>query len=145
MKKILNWFKKRTASKILIVMFAVCTIGFLIAGMWGSALIEFAFFLSWLALDLKDNKIEVQGKTIEMLSGDLKYEREECMEHCMYQICWMHKYSLVKAKLDFIHGRISASEFGKTYNYYTERIEQDIQNIDDMKKRKEEKDEDGNG
>ena len=48
MKKILNWFKKRTASKILIVLFAALTIGFLVAGMWGPALIEFAFFLSWL-------------------------------------------------------------------------------------------------
>ena len=77
MKKILNWFKKRTASKILIVLFAALTIGFLIAGQWGPALIEFAFFLSWVALDLKSNAIEVQGNTIKMLMRDNKQLKEK--------------------------------------------------------------------
>lgn len=139
MKKILNWFKKRTASKILIVLFAALTIGFLVAGMWGPALIEFAFFLSWVALDLKSNTIEVQGNTIKMLVGDLADEREELLDSWHYRLFWMHKYMFAKAKLDFINGRITGDEFGKQYNYYSDRIEQDIKLIEDRQKRKEAK------
>lgn len=136
MKKILKWFKKRTASKIIIVSFAACTIGFLVVGKWGLALIEFAFFLAFVALDLKNNAIEVQGNTIRMLVGDLADKGEEVLDGITYCSLWMHKYMFAKAKLDFINGRISGDEFGKQYNYYSDKIEQDIKLIEDRQKRK---------
>lgn len=136
MKKILKWFKKRTASKIIIVSFAACTIGFLVVGKWGLALIEFAFFLACVALDLKNNAIEVQGNTIRMLVGDLADKGEEVLDGSTYLSLWMHKYMFAKAKLDFINGRISGDEFGKQYNYYSDKIEQDIKLIEDRQKRK---------
>lgn len=136
MKKILKWFKKRTASKIIIVLFAACTIGFLVVGKWGLALIEFAFFLACVALDLKNNAIEVQGNTIRMLVGDLADKGEEVLDGITYWSLWMHKYMFAKAKLDFINGRISGDEFGKQYNYYSDKIEQDIKLIEDRQKRK---------
>lgn len=136
MKKILKWFKKRTASKIIIVLFAACTIGFLVVGKWGLALIEFAFFLACVALDLKNNAIEVQGNTIRMLVGDLADKGEEVLDGSTYWSLWMHKYMFAKAKLDFINGRISGDEFGKQYNYYSDKIEQDIKLIEDRQKRK---------
>lgn len=141
MKKILNWFKKRTASKLLIVLFAACTIGFLIVGKWGPALIEFAFFISWVALDRKDNALEVQDKTIKMLVGDLADKREDVLDGLTFWSLWMHKYMFAKAKLDFINGRITGDEFGKQYNYYSDKIEQDIKIIEDRQKRKEANDE----
>lgn len=136
MKKILKWFKKRTASKIIIVLFAACTIGFLVVGEWCLALIEFAFFLDCVALDLKNNDIEVQGNTIRMLVGDLADKREDVLDGITYGSLWMHKYMFAKAKLDFINGRISGDEFGKQYNYYSDKIEQDIKLIEDRQKRK---------
>lgn len=136
MKKILKWFKKRTASKIIIVLFAACTIGFLVVGKWGLALIEFAFFLACVALDLKNNAIEVQGNTIRMLVGDLADKGEEVLDGIAYWSLWMHKYMFAKAKLDFINGRISGDEFGKRYNYCSDKIEQDIKLIEDRQKRK---------
>ena len=146
MKKILNWFKKRTASKILIVLFAAITIMFLILGKWGAALIEFAFFLAWVALDIKSNTIEVQGNTIKMLVGDLATERKTLLDSWDYRSLWMHKYMFAKAKLDFLNGRITGDEFGKQYNYYSDRIEQDINIIEDRQSRKEvKKDENDNG
>lgn len=136
MKKILNWFKKRTASKILIVLFAVLALGFLIAGMWGPALIEFAFFLAWVALDLKSSTIEVQGNTIRILVGDLADKREDVLDGMTFWSLWMHKYMLAKAKLDFINGRMTGDEFGKQYNYYSDKIEQDIKLIEERERRK---------
>lgn len=137
MKKILKWFKKRTASKIIIVLFAALTIGFLVAGKLGPALIEFAFFLSWVALDMKNNALEVQDNTIRMLVGDLADKREDVLDCILYWPLWMNKYMFAKAKLDFINGKISGDEFGKTYNYYTDRIEQDIKNIEDRQNKKD--------
>jgi hypothetical protein len=141
MKKVINWFKKRTVNKIIIVMFAVCTICLLIVGEWWNALIEFAFFVAWVVIDLNDNTIEVQGNTIKMLVGDLTEKRKDVLDSALYLSFWMHKYMFAKAKLDFINGRISGDEFGKQYNYYSDKIEQDIKLIDGRENRKEAQDE----
>lgn len=123
MKKILNWFKKRTASKLLIVLFAACTIGFLIVGKWGPALIEFAFFLSWIALDLKNNALEVQDNTIRMLVKDSADYRDYVIFCSAYRGYWHYMYLLADSKVRFTQGKIAADEFGKLYNDYTEQIE----------------------
>lgn len=127
MKKVINWFKKRTASRLFIVLFAACTIGFLIVGKWEAALIEFAFFVAWVAIEVKDNTIEVQDKSIRMLLDDLDNERKQNIENWIYIRFLKQKYSLEKTKLDFINGKISADEFWKAYNYHTEQIEKSIE------------------
>lgn len=130
MKKVINWFKKRTVIKLLIVQCAACTIGFLIVGKFGAALFEFALFLSWILIDLGNNTIETKDEAIRMLAGDLADERkklagerENTRNAFVYANFCMLKYLREKAKVDFINGKISASEFGKKYNYYTELIE----------------------
>lgn len=163
MKKIFNWFKKRTTNRLLIVLTAVCTIGFLIIGEFGPALLEFGLFVSWIAIDRVDNIIEVQSKTIEAqdkiiekkkkdirtLVGNLADERKNLAEEReksrnarIYGRFWIRKYLYEKAKVDFINGKISASLFGKKYNYYTELIEKSLESILERKEAQDENDTD---
>lgn len=135
MKKILNWFKKRTASKILIVLFAVFTLGFLIAGMWGPALIEFAFFIAWVALDLNNNTIEVQDNTIRMLVKDSADYRDYMLFVSAQRNYWKYMYLFADSKVRFTQGKISADEFGKSYNEYIEQIESKKNLVDKIGKK----------
>ena len=135
MKKIINWFKKRTASKILIVLFAALTIGFLVAGMWGPALIEFAFFLSWVALDLKNNAIDVQDNTIRMLVKDSEDNRDYVIFVSFLRQYWKYMYCLADAKVRFMNGKITAEEFGKLYNHYTDSIEENQNKLTQIRKK----------
>ena len=163
MKKIINWFKKRTTNRLLIVLAAVCTIGFLVIGEFGAALLELGLFVSWIAIDRGDNIIEVQNKTIEAqdkiiekkkkdmrtLVGNLANERKNLAEEReknrnarIYARFWRRKYLYENAKVDFINGKISANEFGKKYNCYTELIEKSIEAIFERKEVKDENDTD---
>ena len=163
MKKIINWFKKRTTNRLFIVLAAVCTIGFLIIGEFGAALIEFALFTSWIVIDreyniieMKDKIIEAQDKIIERKKKDIRTlvgnladerknlaeEREKSRNARIYGRFWMRKYLYENAKVDFINGKISANEFGKKYNYYTELIEKSLEAILERKEAQDENDTD---
>lgn len=151
MKKIINWFKKRITNRLPIVLFAGFTIGFLIIGEFWVALIEFSLCLSWILIDWGDDIVETKNKTIEaqdkIIERNKKYirtlvenlvderknlaeEREKSRDARIYGRFWMRKYLCENAKVDFINGKISANEFGKKYNYYTELIEKSIEAID---------------
>ena len=175
MKKIFNWFKRRTAIKLVIVQSAGFVIGFLAAGKFGAALIEFALFLSWILIDRGDDIIETKNKTIEAqdktidaqddiieaqdkiierkkkdirtLVGNLADERKNLAEEReksrnarIYARFWRRKYLYENAKVDFINGKISASEFEKKYNCYTELIEKSIDAIFERKEAQDEND-----
>ena len=111
MKKVINWFNKRTAIKLVIVQCAAFTIGFLVVRKFGAALIEFALFVSWLVIDWEYNTIEAQDKTIKMVVDDLAIEREENRLAWSFVRFWMQKYLREEVKVDFIKGKISANEF----------------------------------
>ena len=72
MKKILNWFKKRTLNKVLMVLFAAEAIILVIFGKWWVAFVPLGFFLSWILIDIKQRAIEAQDNTINLLMRDNK-------------------------------------------------------------------------
>lgn len=113
MKKIINWLKKRTASKLLIVLFAACTVGFLVVGKWGPALIEFAFFISWVALDKKSNTIEVQDKTINLLMRDNKQLQGKLDLEGASMMLVFAQYLKYKAIADLCQRKIDLSTYLK--------------------------------
>ena len=80
MKKIINWFKKRTAIKLVLMQSAGFAIGFLAAGKFGAALFEFALFISWVVIDMEYKIIEEKDKTMQMLVDDLAIELEKNRE-----------------------------------------------------------------
>ena len=137
MKKILKWFKKRPINKMVIIVSIVAAIVQFVVGNVPLAVSHLLIGLAWVAIDSNDGTIEVHGNTIRMLVGGLADKREEVLDGIIYLSLWMHKYMFAKAKLDFINGRISGYEFGKQYNYYSDKIEQDIRLIEGRQNRKE--------
>lgn len=135
MKRIICWFRKRTVNKLLIVLFAVCTIVSLIVGKLWVALIEFTFFTMWIGIDMYEAVIDAKEDTVSLLYGALKCNLEKSSINLRYGILWKHKYFLANAKVDFINGKIDAKEFGKIYNTYAYVIEQDLKNIKEEEKK----------
>lgn len=143
MKKIINWFKKRTMSKLLIVLFAVCTIGFLAVGRWWPALIEFAFLLSWVAMDLKDGRIEslkkaclCQDNTIDLLIKDNEDEHRRSEMFVLYLSYWKDMYGLADTKARYCQYKINSTEFRKLYDYYIDHIERDRKELKEFREKK---------
>lgn len=72
MKKILNWFKKRTLNKVLMVLLATEAVTLACFGKWQIAFVPLGFFLSWLVIDIKQRAIDAQDNTINLLMRDNK-------------------------------------------------------------------------
>lgn len=149
MKKILNWFKKRTVNKILIAVFSSETIWMLSIGQFDVAIITLGFLLSWFIIDAKESTIECQDRTIHQLFGDIEYlkdvARQDVCKDIVYnkniqikhaeKVYWFNKYLLEFTKVQFCKRMMSCSEYIKRLNNLEEEVRHSKEILDETKRR----------